>query len=297
MNEKNHPEKVNDIFEREQTPASHFGDLPPAQQNGESADGFLEDADNGQLSQKSFSAAEQAGNSVKSSQEAEKGHGHNNMEDGKQEDKDGVIDEKDHRIQKRQAPKVSPSTMVLTFVFALIFLAAAYFFPYIEGLLPWGGTTIQGSLTVEEYTYDQLIEKAYSVVVGEVGEKRDNIIQYRQTADGLGFIIYSEVDIKVNEVLYGEPYIDEEGVLVTYELGGRREFSQNGRPQIIKVEYDGAAELSSGEKVILFLDDQNNILGEKYGVYRQHSDNFYYDESQAVYSMDGIRSDLILRQN
>ena len=198
---------------------------------------------------------------------------------------------------KKAPPKVSPSTMVLTFIFALVFCAAAYFFPYIEALMPWGGDTIKGGLVVEEYTYQQLIEKAHFVIVGEVGEKRDNIIQYRPTSDGLDYIIYSEVDIKVQEVLLGEPYIDEDGVLTTYELGGRREIKENGRPHIIKIEYDGAAELAAGERVILFLDDQNNILGEKYGVYRRHSDNYYYDERQAVYSIDGIRSDLSLRQD
>ena len=61
-------------------------------------------------------------------------------------------------------------------------------------------------------------------------------------------IIYSEVDIKVEEVLYGEPDMDEDGVLVTYELGGRQEISENGRPKIIKVVYDDAAELASGGK-------------------------------------------------
>ena len=90
--------------------------------------------------------------------------------------------------------------------------------------------------------------------------------------------------------------MDEDGVLVTYELGGRQEISENGRPKIIKVVYDDAAELASGERVILFLDDQNNILGEKYGVYRQHNDNYYYDDSQAVYALEDIRSDLSLRQ-
>jgi len=209
----------------------------------------------------------------------------------------GSQSEKGRGTGKKAAPKVSPSTMVLTFVFALVFCAAAYFFPYIEAMLPWGGTTIKGGLVVEEYNYDQLIGRAHSVIVGEVGQKRDNIIQYRQTTDDLGYIIYSEVEIKVDEVLFGKPYIDEDGILVTYELGGRREFSENGRPKIVKVEYDGAAELAPGERVVLFLDDQNNIMGEKYGVYRRHSDGYYYDEHQAVYPLEDIRSDLSLRQD
>lgn len=197
--------------------------------------------------------------------------------------------------QKRPMPKVSPATMVMTFIFAVVFCIGVYFFPYIEAMLPWGGSSVKGELYVQEYSHDQLISQAHSVIVGEAVNKRDNILQERPTADGLNYIIYSEVDIKVDKVLYGEPYVDDNGLLVTYELGGRREFTENGRPKIIKITYDNAAELKKGEKVILFLDDQNNIMGEKYGVYRLHKDNYYYDYSQAVYSVSGIQSELDVR--
>lgn len=284
MNQKNQPEKNKDVSAHEQVLNGSVSAEPPLKKDAEADNGFLNDNINdGKTEDAGLETAQKAGENGEVSGEAI-------FEEG-DKDSDNV-----QSVKKKVAPKVSPSTMVLTFVFALVFCAAAYFFPYIEAMLPWGGSTIKGSLVVEEYTYDQLIVEADSVVVGEVSQKRDNIIQYRPTADGLGYIIYSEVDIKVEEVLWGEPYIDEDGVLVTYELGGRQEISENGRPKIIKVEYDGAAELASGERVILFLDDQNNILGEKYGVYRQHKDNYYYDDSQGVYALEDIRSDLSLRQ-
>lgn len=283
MNERIKPDKNEDISVQEQAPAGNFSAEPP-RQTAEAAGSASE-----------YNNNERGGEAkgLKTVQNTAEGGETGAAAVDREKEQMG---DKGQSARKSSAPKVSPSTIVLTCVFALIFCAAAYFFPYIEALLPWGGSTIKGGLSVEEYNYGQLISEAHSVVVGEVGEKRDNIIQYRPTADGLNYIIYSEVDIKVEEVLYGEPDMDEDGVLVTYELGGRQEISENGRPKIIKVVYDDAAELASGERVILFLDDQNNILGEKYGVYRQHNDNYYYDDSQAVYALEDIRSDLNLRQ-
>jgi len=284
VNERIKPDENEDISVQEQTFNGNFSAEPPRQAAAEAAGSASEDNNERGGEAKDLKTVQNT---------AEGGETEAAAVDREKEQ----MGDKSQSAKKPSAPKVSPSTIVLTCVFALVFCAAACFFPYIEALLPWGGSTIKVGLSVKEYNYGQLISEAHSVVVGEVGEKRDNIIQYRPTAAGLNYIIYSEVDIKVEEVLYGEPDMDEDGVLVTYELGGRQEISENGRPKIIKVVYDDAAELASGERVILFLDDQNNILGEKYGVYRRHSDGYYYDEHQAVYPLEDIRSDLSLRQD
>ena len=244
MNDRIKPDKNEDISVQEQAPAGNFSAEPP-RQTAEAAGSASEDNNNERGGEaKGLNTAAEGGETGAAAVDREKEQ----------------MGDKGQSARKSSAPKVSPSTIVLTCVFALIFCAAAYFFPYIEALLPWGGSTIKGGLSVEEYNYGQLISEAHSVVVGEVGEKRDNIIQYRPTADGLNYIIYSEVDIKVEEVLYGEPDMDEDGVLVTYELGGRQEISENGRPKIIKVVYDDAAELASGERVILFWTTRTTFL-------------------------------------
>lgn len=195
---------------------------------------------------------------------------------------------KDNR-KDLSVPKVTPSTIICTAIFCILFLLAYNFYPYIEMLLPFGGTTVRGNITFKELTSEELIQKAEYIVTGKVknfGEViRDEDIR---TSDAVGCIVYTEVYIEINEILLGEGKINKNEDLKTYQLGGSF-LSQDMRPEKINVEYEYSADLAKGDAVLLFLDNEFNIINEKYGVYKQSKEEYYCDHKGNFYSIQSIK--------
>lgn len=198
---------------------------------------------------------------------------------------------------KREMPPVTPATIVMTCIFALLFAIGYTFFPYIQMLLPFGGMTYNSELPIREMSHEELIANADSVVVGKVIDKgqivQDTTIKLN---DGLGFIVYKEVTIKVTQVLYGNPYMEGD-MLKTWELGGSYIDNSLKKPKKITVKYKNYAKLSKNAEVLLFLDNNNNILNEKYGLYKKHDDNTYYNYKNNLFSLDNIKTALNNRAN
>lgn len=96
-------------------------------------------------------------------------------------------------------------------------------------------------------------------------------------------------------MLYGSPVYVSGNTLLTYELGGSYLSTENGKPQKYNVVYSDAAELTVNQEVLLFLDNAGNIINERYGIYRKHSEGYYYDYANHVYSLDSIKALLASR--
>lgn len=188
-------------------------------------------------------------------------------------------------------PPVRPSSVMLAVLFGLLVLVAFVFYPYIALYLPFGGQQRNGANIVVEKNENQLMAEAKYIVIAKVAGKEENIIdKNRRFDDGLGFLIYAKVKLEVQQVLYGNPEMDKSNpILYTYELGGSYVDNTGGKPTKYDVVYPNAANLENGSTVLLFLDDQLNLLGERYGVYLRVTDDAYQTPSGAYRKLNELR--------
>ena len=111
MNERIKPDKNEDISVQEQTLNGNFSAEPP-RQAAEAAGSASEDNNNERGGEaKGLNTAAEGGETGAAAVDREKEQ----------------MGDKSQNARKSSAPKVSPSTIVLTCVFALIFCAAVYF--------------------------------------------------------------------------------------------------------------------------------------------------------------------------
>lgn len=188
---------------------------------------------------------------------------------------------------KAQMPPVKPSTMILMCLFALLFAVGYFFAPYLTQYLPFS-QSITYEVSLPQKNYEQLIIECHSIVIGKSISQRTSVSD-DLTTDSL---VYTEHLFEVEQIIYGEPYMENSKQLITYTLGGTITQKDHwGRPSKMEYKYTDAAKLGS-ESVLLFLDDQNNIISERYGLYKKHADGQYYDVSGTVYSVDKIKNDI-----
>lgn len=258
MKNRNNEEKFNCIITQEQN-----GDITP-QTDGE--------------------AAGQEGNAAEPAAQATEGSAEQDAAQDKAQDA--------AQPDKKQMPPVKPSTIILMCLFALLFTLGYFFMPYITQYLPIGGETVSRDLGIQKADYAYLVSNACSVVIGKSEQQRtvysDDITVSSQP------LVYTEHLFKVERVVYGSPDMEDEQYLITYTLGGTVVLKDGyGRPRRVNYKYNDAAELNG--TVLLFLDDQNNIINERYGVFRQHKEELFYDVSGTVYSLSDIAAALAAR--
>lgn len=195
-----------------------------------------------------------------------------------------------------EMPKTKPSTIVIALLFGVLLLAVITFYPYLQVYLPFGGRNLDGANIATPYTENELIDKAHYVLIGTVSKKQENIQDFgAQFNDGLSFIIYAEVTLSHKETLLGSPAL-QDNTFTTYELGGSYVNEENGKPVKVNVTYPNAANLEQGTTYLLFLDDQYNLLGEKYGLYRRINDDVYENHAGTLVKLETIRSELASRR-
>lgn len=190
-------------------------------------------------------------------------------------------------------PPVKPTTIVLTVLFALLFALGYFFLPYLTQYLPVGGQSVTLNAGIVPADHGFLVKNAVSVVIGR-SEKTKVTVSDNTYADGMP-LVYTEHTFKVDRVLFGNPVMENGEYLVTYSLGGTviSRDSMN-RPQRVTFRYADAAELK--DTVLLFLDDQNNIISEKYGLYRRHNDELFYDNAGVLYSAEQLAKEFEARK-
>ena len=252
-----------------------FNCIIPQEQNGDTAPG----TDGQEAAGRGGNAAEPAEQATEGSAEQDAAQVQDNAQDAAQPD-------------KKQMPPVKPSTIILMCLFALLFTLGYFFMPYITQYLPMGGETVSRDLGIQKADYAYLVSNACSVVIGKSEQQRtvysDDITVSSQP------LVYTEHLFKVDRVVYGSPAMEDEQYLITYTLGGTVVLKDGyGRPQRVNYKYNDAAELNG--TVLLFLDDQNNIISERYGVFRQHKEELFYDVSGTVYSLSDIATALAAR--
>lgn len=188
--------------------------------------------------------------------------------------------------QKREMPPVKPSTIILMCLFALLFAAVYFFSPYIMQYLPFGGKTVSKDLGIREVSYSYLVQNCHSVVIGKSVQTRTSVGEQNQE------LVYTEHLFEISQVLYGNPIMEDEKHLITYSLGGTLNVPDHlGRPQKINYKFNDAAELGS-DTVLLFLDDNNNIINEKYGLFKKQNDTAFYDTRGTIYTVESIKKAL-----
>ncbi len=187
---------------------------------------------------------------------------------------------------KANMPPVKPSTIILMCLFAMLFAAVYFFSPYILQYLPFGGTTIQQDVGIQPVSYNYLVQNCHSVVIGKSIQTRTVVSDTNQE------LVYTEHLFEITEILYGQPIMEDDKHLITYSLGGTLTVSDHlGRPQKVTYKYNDSVELGN-DTVLLFLDDNNNVISEKYGLFKKHSDTQYYDTSGTVYAVNDIKKAL-----
>ena len=290
MKNRNNEEKFNCIITQEQN-----GDTAPGTDGQEAAgrDGNAAEPDAAQAQNNAQDAAQVQDNAQDAAQEQDNAQDtaqeQDNAQDAAQE-QDNAQDAA--QPDKKQMPPVKPSTIILMCLFALLFTLGYFFMPYITQYLPMGGETVSRDLGIQKADYAYLVSNACSVVIGKSEQQRtvysDDITVSSQP------LVYTEHLFKVDRVVYGSPVMEDEQYLITYTLGGTVVLKDGyGRPQRVNYKYNDAAELNG--TVLLFLDDQNNIISERYGVFRQHKEELFYDVSGTVYSLSDIATALAAR--
>ena len=163
------------------------------------------------------------------------------------------------KSEKPQMPPVKPSTIVIMVLFCMIVGLAYFFLPYLTQYLPFG-TTINKELEIQPVGYSYLINNCHSVVIGK------SVDSYVDAGDLNPELYYTVHKFEVEQVLFGEPFMSDDKHLDTYTLGGTVTIQDYyGRPKRVTYTYNNSAELGN-DRVLLFLDDNNNIINEKYGV-------------------------------
>lgn len=198
--------------------------------------------------------------------------------------------------QADKMPPVKPSTIILMCLFGMLFALGFFFAPYLTQYLPFGGHTVQQESYMPAVGFDYLTQNAASVVIGKV-EKQGSTVVSDNIEVNDSKIVYTEQLIAIETVLYGKPNTHENNKLITYTLGGVV-FTKDamGRPVRTTYKYTDAAELG-GDKILLFLDSENNIISEKYGVYKLHAEGYFYDSANHVYSLADIQAALAARES
>ncbi|MBR3751035.1 MAG: hypothetical protein IKK58_04615 [Clostridia bacterium] len=211
----------------------------------------------------------------------------NVVKDVAEEQEEVLASGKPGESAKAQMPPVKPSTIIVMCLFAVLIAVVYFFAPYLTQYLPFS-QSVTYEVKLPEKNYEQLMTECHAIVIGKSISQRTAIGDDISTDS----LVYTEHLFQVQEIIYGEPYMENSKQLITYTLGGTLTQKDHlGRPSKLEYKYTDAASMGS-DTVLLFLDEHNNIISEKYGLYKKHAEGQFYDHTGKVYSVDKIKSDM-----
>jgi hypothetical protein len=187
-----------------------------------------------------------------------------------------------------ERPQIKPNAILGAIIFALVITLLYFFYPQIELLLPINGQIVEINSNINPVGIEQQCKSAVTVVTAKIGDKSKNHI-IGDTSFGQNFVVYSEVTIKVLDTLKGSPELKEDNTMLTYELGGSVLMDESGHKAKYTYVYANSAKLDKDSIVMLFLDDDKNIISEKYGVLLKKDDSFFYDYAGQKYTIEQIQ--------
>jgi len=188
-----------------------------------------------------------------------------------------------------EKPQIKPNAFFGAIIFALVVTLLYMYYPQIEILLPINGQTMEIPSSIKPASIEQECKAANSIVIAKVGKKSTNhlIGTASMNAD---FIVYSEVTIEVMQVLKGSPTLNDDKTMLTYELGGSVLLNDVGHQAKYTFVYTDSAKLDKDAIVMLFLDTENNIINEKYGILLQKVEEHYLDYASNTFTFEQIQA-------